>query len=612
MNMKFKIHIYLLVTLLVCSTSACNPDFFNQVPNDRMTVDEVFQRRLESEQYLAKVYSFIRDESDQTLDVGTPYMGLSDEGDITYTNHPTYLMNIGNWDASKDFYNFWRQYYLGIRTATYFMQRIGENSEILAASGGEAIIKRYRAEARALRAEFYACILKQYGPAVLLPSDEVVAPDTPLTDLNYARSSYDECVEFIVSEFDKAAEELPLWYDNPNDYGKMTKAVCMGLKARVLLYAASPLWNGNTRYANFKNKDGKQLVNQTYSAEKWKRAADAAKAVIDLGLFSLYKVNDASGKHDPLRSYQFALLDVWNTETIFARKSNNLGSNWEWRATPRFAGGTSGNGVPQQHVDTYQMANGEIPITGYNADGTPIINAKSGYQETGFSTANNLYTETGTYNMYMNREPRFYASITYSGSYNLNKTAFPAKIGMYFTGNNGRNGGNNNFTRTGYLARKNIHPSSNQQTSQRISRPLVLMRLAEIYLGYAEALNEHTPGHADISKYTNLIRERAGIPELAAGLTKEMMRERILLERRIELAFERHRYFDSRRWLIAEKTDGGPFYGLDIDKGTSFTDVAFFKRVVFETRVFTDKNYLFPIPQSEIDKDVNLIQNPGW
>ena len=138
------------------------------------------------------------------------------------------------------------------------------------------------------------------------------------------------------------------------------------------------------------------------------------------------------------------------------------------------------------------------------------------------------------------------------------------------------------------------------------------MRLAEIYLGYAEALNEYAPGNADILKYTNLIRERAGIPELAAGLSKEVMRERILLERRIELAFERHRYFDSRRWLTAEKTDGGPFYGLDIDKGTSFTDLAFFKRVVFETRVFSDKNYLFPIPQSEIDKDVNLVQNPGW
>ena len=610
--MKYKIHIYLLITILVCFTTACDPDFFNQVPNDRMTVDEVFQRRLESEQYLAKVYSFIRDEADQTLDGGTPYMGLSDEGDITYTNHPTYLMNLGNWDASKDFYNFWRQYYLGIRTATYFMQRIGENTEILAADGGEAIIKRYRAEARALRAEFYANILKQYGPAVLLPADEVVSPSTPLSELSYPRNSYDECVDFIVSEFDKAGEELPLWYDNPSDYGKMTKAVCMGLKARVLLYAASPQWNGNTKYANFKNKDGKQLVNQTYSVEKWKRAADAAKAVIDLGLFSLYKVNDAAGKPDPLRSYQYALLDVWNTETIFARKSNSLGNNWEWRATPRFAGGTSGNGVPQQQVDAYQMANGEIPITGYNADATPVINAKSGYQESGFSTANDTYTETGTYNMYMKREPRFYASITYSGSYNLNKTAFPAKIGIYFSGNNGRNGGNNNFTRTGYLARKNIHPSSNQATSQRISRPLVLMRLAEIYLGYAEALNEYAPANADILKYTNLIRERAGIPELPTGLTKEVMRERILLERRIELAFERHRYFDSRRWLTAEKTDGGAFYGLDIDKGSSFTDVSFFKRVVFENRVFTDKNYLFPIPQSEIDKDVNLVQNPGW
>ncbi len=609
--MQFKTIINGLLIALALCCSACS-DFFNQVPDDRMTIDEVFQRRLESEQYLANVYNYIRDESDQTLSQGTPFMGLSDESDITYTNHNTYLMNLGNWNASSDYYNFWRHYYVGIRSATYFMENIGRNSEILAGEGGEALIRKYSAEARALRAEFYACLLKQYGPVILLPEEQVIAPDAPMEEFSFPRNSYDECVDFIVSEFDKAAQDLPLWYEDPLDYGRMNKAVCMALKARVLLYAASPLWNGNTDYANFRNKDGKALVNQTYDATKWKRAADAAKAVMDLNLFNLYKRNNDKGEFDPYLSHQYVLLEAYNSEIIFARKTNALGATWEWRCIPRFAGGTSGNGVTQSQVDAYQMSNGEVPILGYNSDGTPVINEASGYVESGFSTTDTPFTEAGVWNMYLNREPRFYASVTFTGSYVPNKAAHSAKIGLFFNGNTGKNNGANNFSRTGHLIRKNVHPNSNQATSNRVARPLVLMRLAEIYLNYAEALNEADPGNPDALKYTNLIRERAGIPALPDELTQSELRDRILLERRLELAFERHRWFDTRRHKQAGQTDGGKFWGLDIDAGTSFTDPSFYKRVVFEERVFTAKNYLFPIPQSEIEKDPQLVQNPGW
>lgn len=599
----------MVLALLFVSTSCA--DFFEQVPNDRMTIDEVFQRRLESERYLANVYNYLRDEADQGLSQGTPFMGLSDEADITYTNHSTYLMNLGNWNANSNFYNFWTHYYKGIRSATYFMQNIHRNTELLRIDGGPALIKKYAAEARALRAEFYAALLKQYGPVILIAGDQVLAPDATLDDLALPRSSYDECVDFIVSEFDAAAAELPEWYDDALDYGRMNKAVCMAFKARLLLYAASPLWNGNTGYANFKNKDGKQLVNQVYDESKWKRAADAAKAVIDLGRFSLYKQN-TNGVFDPLASLQNIYLEAYNSEVILARKTSDLGQEWERRCNPRQAGGTSGNGVTQVMVDAFQMANGEIPITGYQANGEPIVNAASGYVESGFSTKSDTYTETGTWNMYVGREPRFYASVTYNGAYAVNKTAYPAKTGFFYSGNNGRQSGANNFSRTGYLVRKNLHPNSRPNTSTYVARPLVLIRLAEMYLNYAEAINEFTPADADALKYVNLIRERAGIPTLPASLTQAQLRERIRLERRLELAFERHRWFDTRRWKISDKTDGGPFYGMNIDAGTSLTDVSFFKRVVFEERVYTDKNLLFPIPQSEIERDHLLVQNPGW
>ena len=135
-----------------------------------------------------------------------------------------------------------------------------------------------------------------------------------------------------------------------------------------------------------------------------------------------------------------------------------------------------------------------------------------------------------------------------------------------------------------------------------------MFRYAEVLLNYAEALNEYDPGNTDIVKYLNLVRARAGLPGVASGLSQAEMRDRIRHERRVELCGERLRYYDTRRWLIAEQTDGGPFYGMNVDGDGN----AFYNRVVFENRIFRKEFYLFPIPQSEINKDKNIVQNPGW
>lgn len=605
-----------IFSLLVFFLISCQKGFFDQVPDDRMTIDEVFQRRQQSEEYLANVYKYIQDEMVQTANDEAPWFGASDEGDVTYTSTFTNAMNLGNWNSSSDYYEYWSHYYAGIRSATYFIQRIDENVEILNLANGQVLIDQYKAEARALRAMFYSALVKQYGPVIILPSEAVIEPDAEASEFLLPRNTYDECIDFITNEFDLAADALPEWYNNPADYGRITKAACLAYKSRLLLYAASPLWNGNTDLADFRNQDGTQLVNQVYQEQKWKRAAEAAKAVIELNRFSLYRENNSNGEFDPFLSFQNAFLTPWNSEVIFARKhdNSNMVKRWEWRCTPRFAGGTAANNPTQQIVDAFQMENGEIPIIGYNSDGSPIINSESGYVETGFSNANTKYTETGTWNMYVNREPRFYVSIAYNGGKWVNATAFPQKIGLYFTGNTGKSGAGREFSRTGYLVRKDIHPNSNYQVSTGgiINRPVVLMRLAEIYLNYAEALNEYDPGNPDVSKYINFIRQRAGIPDLMP-MNKEQIRERIHLERRIELAFERHRYFDARRWKIAEHTDGGDFFGMDVDSGTSLTDATFFKRTVFEKRVFeAPRHYLFPIPMSEIERNPNLVQNVGW
>lgn len=601
--MKIKKIAHVLLVSASMLTVSCNNKFLDQVPSDRITIEQVFNRRRYSEEYLANIYITIPNEAYRNT---SAWEGCSDDADITYdrpgSGYNTYPMNLGNWSAASDYMNNWTTFYRGIRSATYFMQHIDGNQEILALPNGQDLIDQYKAEARFLRAFFYYGIIRQYGPAIIL-GDIPIAGDLLPTDeeMQKPRNSYDECVNYIVTELDLAAQKLPKHFteQGENDYGRATQAACKAIKSRVLLLAASPQFNGNADYAGFRNLDGKQLVSSQYDREKWKRAADAARDVITGFSFALYRKNHAGGAFDPYLSTRDVFLDPWNSEVIFARTTNNL-KDWERSVTPRLASGYAAVAVTQQLVDEFEMENGK-----------GIHEAGSGYVETGFSTAATKYTTSGTYNMYVNREPRFYVNVSYNGSLWINKSEGDKVIQTYFTGNTGKKG-SWDFPRTGYIARKNVHPDSNPRITQYVARPFVLVRYAEILLNYIEALNEYEPGNPDVLKYLNEIRSRAGVPGVAAGLGQATMRTKIRHERRVELALESLRYFDTRRWKIAEQTDGGNFYGMNVDAGTKLTDLVFYQRTVFERRVFLKNYYLFPIPQSEIDRDRKLVQNPGW
>ncbi len=572
--------------------AGCDKNFFDQVPDDRISMEDVFNRRQDSEQYLANIYSRIREEGKQ------PWIGISDEGDMTWAQHPTAFINLGSWDANSGYFQYWNHYYQGIRSATYFMEHIGGNEELLAlGEQGQQLIARYAAEARFLRAYFYFCLLRQYGPIILVR--ELIRPDAPLSEIQYPRNTYDECVDYIVSELDEVTALLPRQYTDPTEKARATAMWCMAVKSRLLLYAASPLYNGNVDYATFVDATGKPLINQQYDVSKWQRAAHASKALIDIGLFKLHKEYDANGNLDPLLSYRNVFLQHWNPEQIFVRMDWDH-AGWERDATPRIGSGYSGIGVTQQQVDAYFMENGKA-----------IEEEGSGYMEEGFAASGGKYHHQDDYNMYANREPRFYVSVVYNGAYWINTSEGRQRVGLHRTGNSGLQG-SWDHSKTGYLVKKNIHPNSNPRIGLWNRRPYAHFRLAEIYLNYAEALNEYDPGNPDIVRYINLIRERAGIPNLPEGLPQDEMRKRIHQERRVELAFETHRYFDTRRWKIANQTDGGNFYGMDIESGTNYTDPSFYHRSVFEKRIFQKRHYLWPIPQVEIDRNKNLIQNPGW
>lgn len=596
----------ILFIALFTFASSCKKGFLDQVPNDRLTLEETFSNTATAIKFLNNVYANIPDEFGQRNPGGSRNAGLwtggSDEAEYVWGFVQSNSMNIGNWDSTSGFVNdFWNNYYRGIRSATVFMDNVNKVKDM-----SQPLKTQYAAEARALRAMFYYYLMRLYGPVILI-GDKIIDPDAPLASLQIPRNSFEECTNYVAAELQAASEQLPVTPANDSNYGRISKGIALAFRAQVFLLNASPLYNGNPDLANLKNKDGKQLVSQNTDVNKWKAAADAYKSFIDQfvpGTYNLFRKNDAAGNFDPYLSCRDVILTDWNPEVILARPQNSLSSR-QYELTPYHNGynrefkGSGGLGATQNQVDAFFMANGK----GINDDG-------SGYVKTGFSTVATKYTKAGIYNQWVNREPRFYVNITYNGSTWLNTNGGTIiTTELYSNGNSGKATGGNDYSVTGYIVRKAMG-LGNWDVGGRTN---ILLRLANIYLDYAEAINEADPANPDALKYVNLIRERAGIPQygsadLAAPSGQAAMRDAIRKERRVELAFENVRFFDTRRWRIAEQTDNGPIYGLNINQNLP----DFLNVVAFETRVFTKRHYLFPIPSNDVNVNTQLVQNPGW
>jgi hypothetical protein len=595
---------WIAIVLLAVSISGCKK-FLDQVPDDRLTLEETFRNRSTAERYLANVYTMIPREWSQRF-VGNrnsgPWTGASDEAEYLWGFVESNPMNIGSWDAGSGFTtSHWRDFYRGIRSATIFIANIdGVTIDI-----NEEQKRRYKAEARALRAMYYYFLVRMYGPVVIL-GDEIIEVDAPASEIQLPRNSMDECVEFITTQLDIAATDLPLRPLNDDNIARLTKGVAMSFKARTLFLGASPLFNGNTDYAQLKNADGKQLISQSYDENKWKLASDAYKAFINEfvpGVYNLYRKNDANGNFSAFLSCRDVILDNWNVEVIFARTEDENARGYE--VTPYHDGyssevrGSGGLGATQRIVDAFFMENG-----------LPITDPASGYVQTGTSSfqAPDDDKTREVFNQWVNREPRFYVNITYDNRKWLNTNSGEVVTRLFFRGNSGK-GISNDYSPTGYVVRKGA-----KLTDWRDGRGVIVQyRLANLYLDYIEALNEHDPSNSDILLYLNQIRDRAGVPGYGQAALpipggKDEMREAIRHERQVELAFENVRYFDTRRWKIAEVTDNGPALALDIDAPLP----GFYTKKAFENRVFNKRHYFFPIPEVDVNNNPALIQNTGW
>lgn len=608
-----KKYISIIVFSLLTTVFITSCDYLDKEPDDMLTQDMVFNSADNTEQWLAELYNLVPDPLWGFVSRDYGYYMMSDEAQMASSLGQfgwSDLMNVqqGSWNPTTrvPYKELWKETYEKIRASLIFI----ENVRVLTDQRQtEELVERYKNEARFLMAYYYTRMLEVYGPFPLVTTLSDAAAS--VSDLKLARTPYDEIVDYLDNELLELSEVLPSSFDDIN-IGRPTSGMCLAVRARMLMFAASPLFNGNPDYADVVNKDGTHLFNSVYDNNKWKKAADAAKLVIDMPGYELYKEYNENGTIDALLScMNLHLTSVSENNEIIFPYPGQTSWYYEYHLLPRGSGWAGCISATQNVVDAFFMKNG-----------LSIDDAGSGYSEAGYSISDSYYntkyswgnsakteglvTKAGTFNMYVNREARFYATIRFSGQY-CSFDDIGRDLNFMSGGEDGKPSHDSPIA--GYQINKALNPSSRSGISFPY-KPGIIIRLAEMYLDYAEALNEYNPGNTDIVLYVNKVRERAGLPGLDSDLSQSEMRDAIQKERRVEFAFEAGmRYMDMRRLKIAEKVFQTPVSGMTT---TATSKNSYFVRSDIQTRVFTKKMYLWPIKQDYIDNNENLVQNKYW
>ncbi len=618
--------------------SSCS-DYLEVKLEDQLTIEKVFSKRASTLSYLAHIYSYLPYEAEyqgtnQTAEVWPGGDGavvpMSDEALFSTYQWSTYLnFRTGDWGPTTPYFNIWRYQYTGIEQAGIFLEHVDECPDLSAEEK-----RQMKAEVRMLRAYSYFQLFRRYGPVYIWGdhrSNPVIKPD------EVDRHTVDQNVDFMVSEIDKAIADLPLTLADTQTFaGRLTKGAAMAAKARILLYAASPLFNGCDLYKNvLKNRWGDYLFPQTADPEKWEKAAQAAKAVIDLGMYSLYTENTTD---DPMtnaiQSYQGVQFNEWNCEIIWGywpRYQNlyyNIACfNRHFAMPPLITKMGCGQYCPSlKLVDSYPMAaTGRYPIDpvtdlGYDSNGMPVVDPKSGYADNGFESGwehpieGPKYGAVKAHKSCVGRDARFYASVFANGFKFINDFIAGGNTEVYF-----QTGGNSplragDCVKVGYFWRRFIPTDIDYENGNWGTYFWFYYRLAEIYLDYAEACNEKPNRQAqEALNYVNKVRARVGLntlqeayPEYNFLSDQNALRQMIRKERMVELAFEGHRYYDARRWMIAEKEFTGPNWTLNL-LATNYESS--YSRT---TKVWAGSDNLFQPNQIQLSEMKNITQNYGW
>jgi len=635
--MKLHYRNLLLIALLLLSAPSCKK-YLDVVPDDTGTLDYAFRNRNEAENYLFTCYATLQQFADPTTNVG-----FTTSSEIIYPNnltaHPLvetgFNLIRGTQNSANVGLNYWdgendgKAIYRSIRRCNIMLENIDKPVDLSAAER-----QRWIAEVKFLKAYYHYYLVRLYGPIPIIKTNLDITASTE--QVRVARAPVDSVFNYIVQLLDEAAPNLPPVISNQaKELGRITSVIALSVKAEVLATQASPLFNGNPDYTGLKNKDGQLLFSTTYDASKWKKAADACKAAIDActaaGL-KLYKfASPAISAPDSLTkvlTIQNAVTEKWdqNPELIWALNPTFPDQGY---ATPRMTQKSAVNifsnpstfAVPITTAELFYTANG-VPMSEDNTfDYAGRHNLQVG------DNASRFYVQNGytTIKEHFGREARFYANIAFDGGvwFGNGKTNPSDLYHVEARGNSSLAGPKdlNTLNITGYWPKKLANYLSVYDDGfQPIEFHLPLMRLAGLYLLYAEALNEANGPTPEAFNYIDMVRARAGLSGTKQSWstysnnptkfsTKDGLRAIIHQERRIELCFEAQSGWDLRRWKELQGVLSSPMQGWSIYE----TDPAtYYQPRTVLIPVFGLQNYLWPTKSDDLLVDPNLVQNPYW
>ena len=574
--MKIKKYVLFLIAGITSLMFPACQDDYESVPLEQFTMDFVFSTTdslgVQAKKYLNAVYSQLPNGHNRVwgdyLDAAT-----DDAVSSALTENDVSRLALGQYTAATTIGSEmnWGGYYTGIRMATQFINNIGTVPLMDTYNNGLPLNSAWRSEARFIRAYLYFQLVKRWGGVPLLGNTVPQLGE----ELQVPRNTFEEGIDFIVGELDDIRDSLriaPIADISSNGHA-VTRAAAMALKTRVLLYAASPLFNGG-------NIDGSNPLTGYPSEDnaRWGKAANAAKYFIDnYDYFGL------------VPNYKEVFTTYSNKEVIFARQGGNNRNVESNNGPVGFTGNALGNGrtSPSQNlVNAFPML-----------DGKPIGDPTSKYS---YDPAS----------MYQNRDPRLSYTVLRNGTTWLTTSL------ETFQGGKSNPAGALQKTKTSYYLRKFMGNFENSKEYSNVIHNWVMFRYAEVLLSFAEAQNEYAGPSDAVYQAIKDLRARAGIEEgddgmygLKTGMTKDEMRQAVRNERRIEMAFEEQRYWDIHRWKTAETVMNQPIIGLLIVKsGTNINT----RNIEVLQPVFDKKQYLYPIPYEEVIKNGNMVQNPGW
>ncbi len=639
-----------VVGLFMLSISSCK-DYLEVVPDGLATIDHAFTNRHEAEKFLHKCYSytFSRGHAGGVAVANIMFTG----GDEMWTYRETYDLDspwkiaMGEQNVARPYVNFWdgdkhgSNFWQAIRECNIFLENIKDEGKVLDLLPEDR--RRWIGEVEFLKAYFHFCLLRMYGPIPIM--DKATPIGAPPEAMRVKRQPVDDVVNYISNLLDGAAEKLPDGIVNvTTEAGRISRTAVLTLKTKLWVMAASPLFNGNPDYNSFANKDGQLLFNPSYDQTKWERAVEAGKMAIEAasaGNHKLYYFSDFGYRLSDSTTYQMnvrgAVTEKWNSELIWGLTNHseqvigdiqnaNLAGQIDSRITTP-VDYTSYLSVTMRIAELFYTDNG-VPIDeDVNYDYAGRFELKQATADDRF----NIVPGHRTAKLNFNRENRFYGSVAFDGAKWFMANAPGAtdeQSALYVRGKNGQPGGKLRdmyYNVTGYWAKKlvnwrfqQIGTGAQKYSTEKYPRPE--MRLADLYLLYAEACNE-TDRREEAIKYLDLIRTRAGLKGVVESWTnhsrnpgkpntKEGLRAIIMQERGIELAFEGHRIWDLRRWKTAEILQNQPVRGWNY---LGANEVDYYRVRTLHNMTFNaPRDYFWPIRESNLQTNPNLVQNPGW